>query len=106
MKHIYKDLLAELKRKHGTKVHQKLISLRIVLSDEDFYLHSEYSDEPGSLFIEKLDFIADDDLIELSDVLDPVLFNPQLGVKENARRFIEELDEYSIKMCFNRILEE
>lgn len=104
MKHSYLDILDEVKQKYGDRLNDKLISLKITQSDEGCYLHSEYSDEPGCLYIEELDIISDDDLIPLSEVLNPSFFNPNLGIEENARRFIEELDEYTIMMCFNKII--
>lgn len=104
MEYIYLDILDEMQQKYTIQLNDKLVGLRIVQSDEGCYIHSEYSDNPGCLFIENLDFISDDDYIPLSDIINPSLFNPQLGIKENARRFIEELDAVDLAMCFDRII--
>lgn len=72
MKHTYLDILDPIKEKHGDLLNPELISLKIVQSKEDCWLHSEYRDELGVLHIEDLDFIADDDLIHLSETISAV----------------------------------
>lgn len=103
MKHTYLSILDSIKEKYGDQLNPELISLKIVQSKKNCWLHSEYQDEPNVVFIKNMNIIADDDLIPLPESISASFFNPLLDIEENAWRFIE-LDAYSLAMCFDRLI--
>lgn len=104
MKFSYLDILSEIKQKYKGQVNENLTSLKIVQSRDGCFLHSEYSDEPNSLYIENMEVIGDDDLVELFHILNASMFKPNVDVEENAKKFINELDALTIMMCFDKII--
>lgn len=104
MKFEYVDILESIKEKYSSEVNDKLISLRLVQSKVGCFLHSEYEDEPDVVYIENMDVIADDDLIELSEIINPSMFNVTFPIEKNVEMFLENIDAYTIGMCFEKIV--
>lgn len=100
------DILEDIKNKYPTYVNPDLTVLSISIDEDEVYLHKTFKGSPDQRNTEALDFIADDDLIELDPIINASLFNPLLTAEENAERFINQLDAYAIAMCFDGIFTE
>ncbi|MHA1400495.1 MAG: hypothetical protein ACTSQE_09110, partial [Candidatus Heimdallarchaeaceae archaeon] len=91
---ISSNFLKKIQLKHGKdKVKSELRSLRIVIIDSIPYLEIIVVKE-GTIRkkMEKLDFIIDGD---------KQMFSANVSAETNASVFVEHLDEYSIRMCFD-----
>ncbi|WP_344785903.1 hypothetical protein [Postechiella marina] len=103
---VYKkrEILSDLIKKHGKSINPNLKSVKILQSEKDCFIMSQFNDDIEKLYLENLDIIADDDFIEVSDVVNPSMFNPQNEITENVKIFLEELDKETIAMCFSEII--
>ena len=92
-----------LKEKYPGKTNPNLKSLMIYQTGQDIFLEKVFTNEPDKVVTENMNIIADDDFLELEPNISSSFFNPQLRIEENVRRFVEELDQYDIEMCFDGI---
>lgn len=96
-------ILDLLKEKYPGKLNPNLISIRIYNTGKEIFLEKVFSSESEKIISEEMNIVADDNLIELEPNISANLFNPQLPIEENVRRFVEELNQYDIDMCFDNI---
>ncbi|MCL5246844.1 hypothetical protein M4I21_13555 [Cellulophaga sp. 20_2_10] len=105
---IYKkiEILSDLIDKYGNSINPNLKSVKILQSEKDCFIMSQFNDDIEKLYLENLDIIADDNFIEVSDIINPSMFNPQNEITENVKIFLDELDKETIAMCFSEIIVE
>lgn len=100
------EILDTLKVKYPTFVNPDLIGLSILQDENTVYLKTTFKANPERNSLEALDFIVDDELIELDSTININFFNSGRSVLENAERFVNELDAYSMMMCADDIFTE
>lgn len=102
MRYEFREILRDLKAKYNTKLNQSLVSVKIAQSTTEVLLISQERDK--EIFIENLNVLVDDDLIELMDVLPIDLFKPIYSIEENVSIFINELNETDLANCFSKLI--
>lgn len=102
MKYETIEILDELKQVYNECLNSELISVKIVQSNNDVLLITQFNDD--EVFIENLEVVSDDDFIELSDIINPALFNTTYTINENAEKFIKELNLETLRQCFDRLI--
>ena len=99
-----KEILSDLIEKYGNSINPNLKSVQILQSQKDCFIMSQFNDNEEKLYLENLDVIADDNFIEVSDIINPSMFNPQNDLIENVKIFLDELDKETIAMVFSEII--
>lgn len=96
-----KDVLIALKEKYPGAVNPNLESLTIIQTTDNLYLEKSYKREPNKFYSTAMDFIAEDDFIELEPIISAIMFNPKLDIEENVEKFVNELDREALDYCFD-----
>ncbi|MBO2546012.1 hypothetical protein J0871_16465 [Salegentibacter sp. BDJ18] len=99
-----KDVLKPLRKKYPEAINPQLASLVILQTEDNLYLEKSYKSEPGKFYSTAMDFIAEDEFIELEPIISASMFNTGLSLEENVDKFLNELDKETIDYCFDDII--
>ena len=99
-----RNILNLLQKKYPGSINPELNTLTIVQTENNVYLESSFKSEPSKFFSTAMDFIAEDELLELEPMISSSTFHTKATIEENVKRFLNELDLKTIAYCFDDIV--